>query len=104
MPDVMSAVMGENPFRNLPSVNDVLAAAPVQALAGSHAHDAIVTAIRAELGELRNRLGRGEAIRGQGAAEVVAGRRAPPGRPRGAGGPARAGHPARLVPAPNPPP
>jgi L-seryl-tRNA(Ser) seleniumtransferase len=66
--------MTDNPYRNLPSVNDVLAAAAVQALAASHAHDAIVTAIRAELGELRNRLGRGELIDGRASAEVVAGR------------------------------
>src|SRR5947209_4426767 len=66
--------MADNPFRNLPSVNEVLAAGPIHALAGSQAHDAIVAAIRAELGELRGRLGRGESIDGQASAEAVAGR------------------------------
>jgi L-seryl-tRNA(Ser) seleniumtransferase len=48
-----------NPFRHLPAVNDVLAAAPVHALTSTHAHDALVAAIRAELDELRQRLTQG---------------------------------------------
>jgi L-seryl-tRNA(Ser) seleniumtransferase len=66
--------MSDNPFRNLPAVNDVLETATVQALAGEHAHEAIVAAVRAELAELRARLGRGEAVDGQRGAEAVAGR------------------------------
>jgi L-seryl-tRNA(Ser) seleniumtransferase len=66
--------MGDNPFRNLPAVNDVLETAPVLALAGQHAHEVIVAAVRAELAELRQRLGRGEAVDGQRGAEAVAGR------------------------------
>jgi L-seryl-tRNA(Ser) seleniumtransferase len=66
--------MTDNPFRGLPSVNDVLGAPSVQALAGQHAHDLIVTAIRAELEELRQRLGKGEAIDGQSSIETVASR------------------------------
>jgi L-seryl-tRNA(Ser) seleniumtransferase len=64
--------MSENPYRRIPSVNDVLAAGPVQALAGRHAHDLIVTAIRTELGELRGRLAQGEAVDGHSSPEAVA--------------------------------
>jgi len=63
--------MGDNPFRNLPAVNDVLAAAP-RRLTEMHAHDRIVAAIRDELADLRGRLGRGESIDGLGGAEVIA--------------------------------
>jgi L-seryl-tRNA(Ser) seleniumtransferase len=66
--------MSENPYRSLPSVNDVLAAPAVQALAGAHAHGVIVTAIRQELAELRNCLARGEIIDGQANADTLAGR------------------------------
>ncbi|HZY87612.1 MAG TPA: L-seryl-tRNA(Sec) selenium transferase, partial [Gemmataceae bacterium] len=66
--------MGDNPFRNLPAVNDVLETPPVRALAGQHAHEVIVAAVRAELAELRQRLGRGEEVDGQRGAEAVAGR------------------------------
>ena len=38
--------MSASPFRNLPSVNEVLKSEPVQALAASFAHDQIVAAIR----------------------------------------------------------
>ena len=64
--------MGENPFRCLPSVNEVLAAGPVAELAGSHAHESILSAVRAELAQLRQRLGRGEAVDGRADAEAVA--------------------------------
>ncbi len=66
--------MGENPFRNLPSVNDVLAVPALQALEREHAHDVIVAAVRHELGEVRGRLGQGETLDGQLNAEAVAGR------------------------------
>jgi L-seryl-tRNA(Ser) seleniumtransferase len=66
--------MADNPFRNLPSVNDVLDSGVVQALLPQHAHDLIVAAIRQELGELRSRLGRGESIDGQSSVEGVADR------------------------------
>src|SRR6516164_8832186 len=65
--------MSENLFRNLPSVNEVLDAAPVRALAGDHAHDVLVAAVRAELAELRRRLRQGDAIDGAIGAEAVAG-------------------------------
>jgi L-seryl-tRNA(Ser) seleniumtransferase len=65
--------MGSNPFRALPSVNDILDLPVVQALAGEHAHDTITCAVREELAELRRRLGLGEPVDGQaGAAEVAA--------------------------------
>jgi L-seryl-tRNA(Ser) seleniumtransferase len=64
--------MSANPFRDLPAVNDVLELAPVQSLAREHAHDVIVSAIRAELADLRQRVGRGEELDGVGTAESVA--------------------------------
>jgi L-seryl-tRNA(Ser) seleniumtransferase len=57
-----------SPFRNLPSVNEVLRAPPVQALTTSYAHGQLVAAIRDELADLRDRLARGESP--DGAAEV----------------------------------
>jgi L-seryl-tRNA(Ser) seleniumtransferase len=66
--------MGLNPFRDLPSVNDVLDAPPVQELAGEHSHEVIVDAVRAELVDLRRRLGQGESVDGQASAGEVAAR------------------------------
>src|SRR4051812_33264413 len=65
-----------NPFRSLPAVNDVLACEAVHALAGRHARAQIVAAVRAELDELRRRLGRGEGVDGSADAEAVAARAA----------------------------
>ena len=48
--------MADNPLRNLPSVNDVLACAPLYALAGRHAHEQLVAAVREELALTRKRL------------------------------------------------
>jgi L-seryl-tRNA(Ser) seleniumtransferase len=53
-----------NPYRDLPSVNEVLETPAVRALAATYAHDLIVGAIRGELAELRQRLGRGESLDG----------------------------------------
>jgi L-seryl-tRNA(Ser) seleniumtransferase len=64
--------MPDNAFRNLPSVNEVLAATPVAALAADHAHEIIVTAIRNELDDLRRRLRDGDNVDGQASAEAVA--------------------------------
>jgi L-seryl-tRNA(Ser) seleniumtransferase len=49
-----------SPFRNLPSVNEVLRSPPVQALTTSYAHDQVVAAIRHELEALRGLLSRGQ--------------------------------------------
>jgi L-seryl-tRNA(Ser) seleniumtransferase len=68
--------MPDNPFRNLPSVTDVLLCAPVQDLQGRHAHEQIVAAVRAELAELRERLKAGESLDGAAAAEALAARAA----------------------------
>ncbi|MCI0378145.1 MAG: L-seryl-tRNA(Sec) selenium transferase [Gemmataceae bacterium] len=56
--------MSDNPFRNLPSVNDVLDTPAVRNLVGQHDHDLIVAAIRQELTEVRARLSKGEAPNG----------------------------------------
>ncbi len=66
--------MSDNLFRQLPSVNDVLAVEGVQSLSQGHAHDLIVAAVRAELADLREQIRQGIAVDGQSAAHVVASR------------------------------
>jgi L-seryl-tRNA(Ser) seleniumtransferase len=63
-----------NPFRNLPAVNDVLATATLGEALALHPRDAVVAAVREELGRLRGRLGQGEAVDGEAAAKELAGR------------------------------
>jgi L-seryl-tRNA(Ser) seleniumtransferase len=65
--------MGNNPYRALPSVNEVLAVPVLQATLGEHAHEVIVATVRQELADLRHRLGKGEQVDGQaGAGEIAA--------------------------------
>src|SRR6266404_3048696 len=64
--------MTDNPFRSLPSVHDILQVAAVQALAGKHAHEVVVEAIRAEITALRLRLSQGENLNGEAAADIIA--------------------------------
>jgi L-seryl-tRNA(Ser) seleniumtransferase len=64
--------MADNPFRNLPSVNDVVETAVVQELHQRHDHDLIVGVIRQELDQWRCRLKAGEAGNGELTAETVA--------------------------------
>jgi L-seryl-tRNA(Ser) seleniumtransferase len=66
--------MTANPYRDLPSVNDVLGTAAVQGLAGAHAHDVIVAAVRHEIADLRRRLGQGKAVDGEAGADTLAAR------------------------------
>ena len=66
--------MADNPFRDLPSVNDVLDSPIVQAGTQDHAHDLIVATIRQELAELRQRLTNGENVDGMASMETLAGR------------------------------
>jgi L-seryl-tRNA(Ser) seleniumtransferase len=66
--------MRENPFRKLPSVNEVLETESMRALLPGHAHEVIVTAIRQELAALRDGLGQGESTDGHGQVEAVADR------------------------------
>jgi L-seryl-tRNA(Ser) seleniumtransferase len=61
-----------NPFRSLPSVHDVLQAPLIQRAAHAHAHDRIVTAIRQELSDLRERLSEGQVVDGKAGLEAVA--------------------------------
>jgi L-seryl-tRNA(Ser) seleniumtransferase len=58
-------VMDSNPFRSLPSVNDVLQCPTIHSLSDRHPHDVIVTAIRRQLDEARQRLSSGEIVDGQ---------------------------------------
>lgn len=64
--------MADNPFRNLPSVNDVLETPLAQTLAGAHDHSLLVDAIRRELADVRGRLGRGESLNGTADAQQLA--------------------------------
>src|SRR5262245_48665900 len=64
--------MTDNPFRKLPSVNEVLELPNVRALEERHAHETVVAAIRAELDAARQQLGRGDDVDGQANAERVA--------------------------------
>lgn len=66
--------MSDNLFRQLPSVNDILAAKGVQALSLDHAHEQIVDAVRAELAGLREQIRQGIPVDGQSTVEVVASR------------------------------
>ncbi len=61
-----------NPFRSLPSVNDVLGATACRAALALHGHDLIAEAIRVELIQLRAQLARGDVLNGQGDADSVA--------------------------------
>jgi L-seryl-tRNA(Ser) seleniumtransferase len=65
--------MAENPFRNLPSVNEVLAAAPLARVADG-ARERVVSAVRTELADLRHRLTNGEAPEGVPTTEQIASR------------------------------
>jgi L-seryl-tRNA(Ser) seleniumtransferase len=66
--------MTANPYRTLPSVNDILECAPIRELGKDHAHDLIVAAIRRELEWLRQRLNEGETVDGKAEAASVAAR------------------------------
>src|SRR5438552_17475161 len=66
--------MGNNPFRNLPSVHEVLQRPAIQKLGGQHAHDLVVETIRQELTQLRERVSAGDRPDGEVAAAAVAAR------------------------------
>ncbi len=61
-----------NPFRDLPSVNEVLQLVN----APEHSHEQMVAAVRQELAELRRRLGSGESADGEATAKAIAARAA----------------------------
>ena len=64
--------MSENPFRSLPSVNEVLDLPSVHALTQHHSHDAVVVAIREELEDHRRRLRQNESANGETTVEDFA--------------------------------
>jgi L-seryl-tRNA(Ser) seleniumtransferase len=66
--------MSDNPFRNLPAVNEVLGAPALAALSERHAQEQIVEAVRSELDHLRACIKKGEAVDGEVGAEAVAAR------------------------------
>ncbi|HVS38484.1 MAG TPA: L-seryl-tRNA(Sec) selenium transferase [Gemmataceae bacterium] len=68
--------MGENPYRNLPAVHDVLAAEALRAAAARHSHDRLVAAVRAELAELREHICEGLSVDGRCDVESTARRAA----------------------------
>src|SRR5581483_7563344 len=61
-----------NVFRNLPSVNEVLATEPIPPLEQTYAHDVIVAAVRLELESARERLRQGGSLDGETAAKAIA--------------------------------
>jgi len=65
--------MSASPFRQLPSVNEVLQASSIQALASDWPHDRVVVAVREELASLREKLSRGEPLDGAVNIETLAG-------------------------------
>jgi L-seryl-tRNA(Ser) seleniumtransferase len=68
--------MGENPYRDLPAVHEVLAAEALRPLAERHGHDRVVAAVRAELAELREDIAKGSPADGRADAAAVAARAA----------------------------
>jgi L-seryl-tRNA(Ser) seleniumtransferase len=66
--------MSDNLFRQLPSVNEVLELSTIQALVPQHAHEVIVTAIRTELTQVRQRLAQQGSLDGHANAQTVAAR------------------------------
>ncbi len=66
--------MADNPFRNLPSVNEILELPGVRALGPDYSHEAIVTAVRQELADLRNYVKQGADLDGLADPGAVAGR------------------------------
>jgi L-seryl-tRNA(Ser) seleniumtransferase len=57
--------MSDNRLRQLPAVNEILTAAPIQTLGCEHSHEAIVSTIRAELADVRQSLRDGKAVNGE---------------------------------------
>ncbi|HEY1378605.1 MAG TPA: L-seryl-tRNA(Sec) selenium transferase [Gemmataceae bacterium] len=68
--------MTDNPYRNLPAVNEVLAAPTAAALVRSHGRGPTVTAVRAALAELRDQLKAGTTVNGDPTVDAVADRAA----------------------------
>jgi L-seryl-tRNA(Ser) seleniumtransferase len=66
--------MAQNPLRNLPSVTEVLSAAPLREAAATHGHDYVVEAVRSELAALRQQIAQGGALDGRADGEAIAGR------------------------------
>ncbi len=64
--------MPDNLYRNLPAVNDVLAAPAAIASTRAHGHGPTVSAVRGILAEMRTRLGAGETLDGALSASAVA--------------------------------
>ncbi len=66
--------MSTNPFRDLPSVNDILASPAIESPARIYAHEQVVAAVRGELSDLREQIRQGFVMDGRGTAEDVAAR------------------------------
>jgi L-seryl-tRNA(Ser) seleniumtransferase len=66
--------MEQNPFRNLPSVNDILETPLACQLERTHDHELLVDAVRREIADVRSRLARGESLNGATTAEQFASR------------------------------
>jgi L-seryl-tRNA(Ser) seleniumtransferase len=64
--------IADNPYRNLPAVNDILQVPSITSLRQQHAHEVIVEAIRAELAETRAQLAQGQLLNGECTPESIA--------------------------------
>jgi L-seryl-tRNA(Ser) seleniumtransferase len=64
--------MADNPFRDLPSVHEVLDLPGIRALAREHSHGAIVEAVRQELTDLRALVKQGAALDGRAEPVTIA--------------------------------
>jgi L-seryl-tRNA(Ser) seleniumtransferase len=63
--------MSDNPFRDLPAVNELLQAPPLQSISEHYPHDLIVAAVRDELDAMRRRLSAGDDRNGQPDREAI---------------------------------
>ena len=54
-----------NPYRQLPSISDLLERPDLAEVRAAHSHDAVTSALRTELDELRNRIASGHSIDGE---------------------------------------
>ncbi|MFO0876628.1 MAG: L-seryl-tRNA(Sec) selenium transferase [Gemmataceae bacterium] len=68
--------MADNPYRNLPSVGEVLTTATLRALEGLYPAPLMAETVRSEIAELRKRLGKGMTVDGELVAESIAQRAA----------------------------
>ena len=68
--------VSDNPYRNLPAVNDILQSASLAEIIAKHGHDNVVAAVRMELAEFRRQLSLGRSANCESTASAIANRTA----------------------------